>query len=180
MNEATCKKDSVTVARIEKMHPKIRSEVVEIYDQICKALTGRAFCRFSYTLRTFAEQNELYAIGRTVKGNNPRPAVPMGDKVTNAQGGQSYHNYGLALDIVLIVDGKEASWDMVKDFDGDGIADWMEVVNIFTRYGWEWGGNWAGKLHDGPHFQKTLGKSVKDLQQLHATGRMDENKYVIL
>lgn len=31
---------------------------------------------------------------------------------------------------------------MKKDFDGDGKADWMEVVAVFKKYGWEWGGDW--------------------------------------
>ena len=31
----------------------------------------------------------------------------------------SYHNYGLAIDIVLIIDGKSASWEIKKDFDGE-------------------------------------------------------------
>lgn len=39
-------------------------------------------CRFAYTLRTFAEQDALF---------NAKP------QVTKAKGGQSYHNYGLAI-----------------------------------------------------------------------------------
>jgi peptidoglycan L-alanyl-D-glutamate endopeptidase CwlK len=35
-----------------------------------------------------------------------------------------------------------ASWDIKTDFDGDGKADWMEIVAIFKRYGFEWGGDW--------------------------------------
>ena len=31
-------------------------------------------------------------------------------------------------------------------------------------YGWEWGGDW--KFTDLPHFQKTLGKSIKQLQTI--------------
>ncbi len=109
-------------------------------------------CRFAYTLRTNQEQNDLYAIGRTKPGK----------KVTNAKGGQSYHNYGMAVDIVLIIDGKTASWDTKGDFDNDGKSDWQEVVAIFKRYGWEWGGDW--KFTDYPHFQKTFGLSIADLQ----------------
>ena len=102
-------KDPKTLERIQLMHPKLRAEVATIYDEICGALRGKAFCRFTYTLRTFKEQDDLYAIGRTKPGA----------KVTNAKGGYSFHNYGLALDIVLI-DGASASWDVKKDFDGDG------------------------------------------------------------
>jgi len=75
-------------------------------------------------------------------------------------------------DIVLILDkdgdGKfeTASWDVKSDFDGDGKSDWMEVVAIFKRHGWEAGIDW--KFYDAPHFQKTLGYSIAQLQALHA------------
>jgi len=50
------------------------------------------------------------------------------------------YNYGFAVDICLIVDGK-ASWDTAKDWDNDQVADWYECVKIFALHGWEWGGN---------------------------------------
>ena len=159
-------KDQKTLDRIKLLHPKLRDEVYDLYDDICEALKGRAICRFSHTLRTFAEQNALYAQGRTSPGS----------KVTNAKGGSSYHNYGLAIDIVLIVDGKTASWDMKTDFDKDGKSDWQEVVTIFKQYGWEWGGDW--KFFDGPHFQKTFSKSVRELLTLHANGKVDDHGFV--
>jgi peptidoglycan L-alanyl-D-glutamate endopeptidase CwlK len=149
--------DKPTLDRIQLLHPKLREEAMQIYLEICDALKGKAMCRFAYTLRTFAEQDALF---------NAKP------QVTKAKGGQSYHNYGAAIDIVLIVDkdgdGKfeTASWDVKSDFDGDGKSDWMEVVAIFKRYGWEWGGDW--KFYDAPHFQKTLGYSIVQLQALHA------------
>ena len=154
-------KDQITLDRIKLIHPKLRDEVNEIYEEICEALSGRANCRFSYTLRTFAEQDILFK------------KVP---KVTNSSGGFSYHNYGLAIDIVLILDGKSASWEIKKDFDGDGKADWMEVVAIFKSFGWEWGGDW--KFYDAPHFQKTLGYSVRQLLALHQAGKVDEHGFV--
>jgi peptidoglycan L-alanyl-D-glutamate endopeptidase CwlK len=149
--------DKPTLDRIQLLHPKLREEAMQIYLEICDALKGKAMCRFAYTLRTFAEQDALF---------NAKP------QVTKARGGQSYHNYGLAIDIVLILDkdgdGKfeAASWDVKSDFDGDGKSDWMEVVAIFKRYGWEAGIDW--KFYDAPHFQKTLGYSIAQLQALHA------------
>ena len=159
--------DQRTLDRIKLMHPKLRDEVGEIYGEICKVLTGKAFCRFTYTLRTFKEQDELYAKGRTAPG-----AI-----ITNAKGGLSMHNYGLALDIVLIRDGA-ALWDVKADLDGDGKADWMEIVQIFKEHGWEWGGNW--KFYDAPHFQKSFGKSVRELLALKNQGKVDSQGYVIL
>ncbi len=156
-------KDQITLDRIKLLHPKLRDEANEIYDEICAALLGRAICRFTHTLRTFAEQDALFK------------KVP---KVTNSRGGFSYHNYGLAIDIVLIVDGKNASWDVKGDYDKDAKSDWMEVVEIFKQYGWEWGGNW--KFYDAPHFQKTFGKSVRELLALHQAGKVDAQGFVKL
>lgn len=162
--------DKVTLERIQLMHPKLREEVMQIYIEICDALKGKALCRFSHTLRSFAEQDALY---------NQTP------KVTKAKGGQSYHNYGLAIDIVLCVDkdgdGKHesASWDTKLDFDGDGQSDWMEVVAIFKRYGWAWGGDW--KFYDAPHFEKTLGFSTVQLLAMYNAKKFIPNtNYLVL
>jgi peptidoglycan L-alanyl-D-glutamate endopeptidase CwlK len=163
--------DLITLDRIKLLHPKVREEALQIYEDICQALTGKAICRFSFTLRTIAEQNKLFAQGRTIAGKI----------VTRARGGHSYHNWGLAIDIVLIkdVDGDgdydKAVWDTNTDFDGDNKSDWMEVVQIFKEYGWEWGGDW--KFVDAPHFQKTFGYSVRQLLNMHAAGNV-KNDYV--
>jgi peptidoglycan L-alanyl-D-glutamate endopeptidase CwlK len=167
-------KDQKTIERIQLLHPKLRDEALEMYDEIVDALTGSAACRFAYTLRTFAEQDVLYAQGRSKPGK----------VVTNAKGGQSYHNYGLAIDIVLLVDKDKngsfetASWDVKTDFDKDAKADWMEVVQIFKRYGYEWGGEW--KFKDDPHFQKSFGKSIYELKALHTAGKVDKNGFVLI
>ena len=157
-------KDQITLDRIKLLAPEVRAEAEQLYDEICEALKGRAICRFSHTLRTNAEQEALYAIGRTKPGK----------KVTNARAGQSWHNYGRAIDIVLLVDRdkngtfESASWETNVDFDGDGRADWREIVDIFKRYGWEWGGEW--KFTDMPHFQKTGGASIMHMQKLYPDG----------
>lgn len=168
------KKDAVTLERIKLLHPKLREEADLIYTEICEALSGKAMCRFSHTLRTFKEQDDLFAKGRTTPG-------PV---VTKAKAGLSMHNYGLAIDIVLIVDkdgdGKfeSASWDVKSDFDGDRKSDWQEVVTIFKQYGWTWGGDW--KFYDAPHFEKPMGYSVKQLLDLYNKKKVDENNYVLI
>lgn len=130
--------DTPTKNRIALLHPSVRCEMTLIIDEINRNLTGRSQVRISQGLRTFAEQDALY---------KQRP------KVTNAKGGQSIHNYGFAVDIVLIIDGKTASWDIKKDWDGDKVADWDECVKVFAKYGWSWGGNWTS-FKDMPHFDK--------------------------
>lgn len=155
--------DKVTLERIQLLHPKIRKEAETIYTtQIVPALTGKASCRFAYTLRTFAEQSALYAQGRTKFYDSHGRKLGV---VTNAKAGQSLHNYGLALDIVL-VKGSTASWNDTIDYDKDGKADWMEIVKIFKNNGWEWGGDWKS-IKDKPHFQKTFGYNWKQLLAKH-------------
>jgi hypothetical protein len=56
-------------------------------------------------LRTFKEQDDLYAQGRTEAGRI----------ITNARGGQSFHNYGRAIDYVPLKNGK-ADWDDEKNY----------------------------------------------------------------
>lgn len=170
-------KDKITLDRIKLMHPNLRKEVESMYHLFTEALTGKAICRFAYTLRTYKEQNDLFALGRTVANPNGKTAKrPFGSKVTNARGGQSYHNFGLAFDIVLLKDtegtGKfnKASWETNVDFDGDGKPDWQEIVTIAKQHGWEWGGDW--KFTDMPHFQKTFGLSVVELNGLVQSGKV--------
>jgi len=153
--------DQLTLDRIQLLHPKLRAEADHIYrEQIFPALNGRASCRFSFTYRSVEEQNALYEQGRTSLHDSHGAKLSI---VTNAKGGQSYHNYGLALDIVLVVNGNEV-WDTITDYEGDGTPTWTKIVNIFKtqNQGWEWGGDWTS-FKDLPHFQKRFGHKWEDL-----------------
>lgn len=101
-------------------------------------------------LRTIAEQDALYAQGRTKPGS----------RVTNARGGYSYHNFGVAVDFVLLMpDGKSVSWDTVRDGNSDKQVDWIQVVRIAKELGFAWGGDWVS-FKDMPHFDMTFGLST--------------------
>mgnify|MGYP003525610018 CR=1 FL=1 len=152
--------DKPSLAKIEKLHPSVREEVKKIVHECNTLLTGNSKVRIAQGLRTFAEQDALY---------KQRP------KVTNAKGGQSVHNYGFAVDIVLIIDGKTASWDVKKDWDGDKVSDWDECVKVFAKYGWSWGGNWHS-FKDMPHFDKIGYSNWRTLQ----TKPRDKDGYIIL
>lgn len=102
-------------------------------------------------LRTIAEQNGLYAQGRTKPGQI----------VTNAKGGYSYHNFGVAIDFALLLPNGGVSWDTKRDGDGDGIPDWDEVVADAKSLGWVWGGDWKS-FKDLPHFQMDFELSTGD------------------
>lgn len=158
-------KDQVTLQRIQQLHPKLINEANQIYNEISTILTGKAMCRFAYTIRTFAEQAELYAQGRTKLFDAQGRKLGV---VTKAAAGKSMHNYGLAVDIVLVKDAdgngtfETASWEDTVDFDKDGKADWLEIVAVFKKYGWSWGGDWSS-FKDKPHFEKSFGYNISQL-----------------
>lgn len=137
--------------RIQLLHPIIREQVSLLTNQANEQLKGRSQMRIVQGFRSFDEQQALYNQGRTTSGKI----------VTNAKPGQSFHNYGLAIDFALLIDNKTISWDMKADFDNDTVADWMEVVKVFTRGGFEWGGLW--KFKDYPHFQLVKGYTWQQL-----------------
>ena len=82
--------------------------------------------------RTYAEQDALYAQGRTAAG----------DIVTNARGGYSNHNFGIAFDIGVFSGNRYLPESPLHKAVG---ALGMEL-------GLEWGGNWK-TIVDQPHFQ---------------------------
>jgi len=83
-------------------------------------------------LRTYAEQDALYAKGRTAPG----------PKVTNARGGYSNHNFGIAFD-VGVFSGSSYLQESPK---------YKAVGVLGMDMGLEWGGNWTS-IVDQPHFQ---------------------------
>ena len=154
--------DQLTLYRIETAHPRIRVELRNYYIEINRRLPKGVRLRFSWVYRSYKEQDLLHA---------KRP------KVTNAKGGQSIHNYGLAFDIVILF-----------DLDGNGTfetASWKQdkyfklVVNFFKSKGYTWGGDW-NSFKDNPHFQKDFGYTGRTL--IDAPKKLDDNgiEYPIL
>lgn len=165
--------DEISLKRINTLHPLIRAQALEVFTEVTLRLTGRAKCRITFALRTMAEQQVLYNQGRTPESKKKKEPI-----VTNAAPGQSYHNWGLAVDFALIIDEKVASWDAKTDWDKDRQADWMEVVQVFKSYGWDWGGDWV-TFKDMPHFEKRTINKVKyhwrDLMKM----KRDKDGYVV-
>lgn len=151
--------DKISLQRINLMHPKLRAEALKAYNHINSKILGKGVrLRLTSTLRTFKEQDALYAEGRTVPGTIK----------TKARSGFSFHNYGLAFDIVILLDKDgdgvftEVSWSTVADHDKDGIADWKEVAVYLKSLGWTWGGDFKN-MYDPPHFEKTFGYTANQL-----------------
>lgn len=116
---------------------QVNSILAEKAREIISILEIRFDCKVEITsgFRSFAEQTELYAQDRTKSGA----------KVTNAQAGQSFHNFGLAVDVVKIVEGKAIWTD--ENF-------WLSLRNLAVTRGLVSGYDW--KFQDKPHVQ--LGK----------------------
>lgn len=131
--------------KLSGVHSSIANKAREL---IIKAHEEGIFIIITQGLRTIKEQNELYEQGRTKPGKI----------VTNARGGYSYHNYGLAFDFCVcdIVGGKLVpNWFVDKR--------WKRVGELGKKLGLEWGGSWTS-FKDYPHFQLTFGLSLSQLR----------------
>lgn len=130
-----------------KLHPAVRERLAAL--QIRMLEIGYHVIPIA-GFRSVEEQNKLYAQGRTTPGKI----------VTNAKGGQSYHNFGLAVDVV---------------FEDEGVPSWDEKLPWGTLgkegkvFGFEWGGDFK-RFRDRPHFQFTKGFSTKKLLDIYLTG----------
>ena len=170
-------RDVVSIERANKLHPAIRQEVIDTITKIeNESFPSTIRIRIVQGLRTIEEQNELYAQGRT------RP----GSIVTNAKGGSSYHNYGLAFDFVIMYDKdnngsyEAVSWDVNYDFDKDGVKDWQEVVKAFKTLGYTWGGDFKS-IVDSPHIEKTFSHNWRDLlEKYNSKDFISTTSYVML
>lgn len=148
--------DTHSDQRIATAHPRAKAKFIELIVKADQELGKKL--RVTSGLRTIAEQNELYAQGRT----KPGPVV------TNAKGGSSYHNFGLAIDVVEI-NGGQALWNN---------PDWNKIGSFGKKLGLEWGGDWTS-IKDKPHFQMSFGKSTGQLLALYNAGQRDA-EYVFL
>ncbi len=132
------------------LKPKVKALALELQKK-CKE--AEIDIVFTCTLRSVAEQNKLYAKGRTLPGKI----------VTNARGGESFHNYGVAFDICPVINGKAIFND---------ISLFNRVGKIGINLGLEWGGEWK-KFIDKPHFQYTAGYSLNAFKN----GKIDWRKF---
>ncbi|GAB3930048.1 peptidoglycan-binding protein [Mucilaginibacter myungsuensis] len=102
---------------IRHLHPTVRAAVVKTYVQLqAEGIPFKVFEAFRHPER----QSELYAQGRTKPGSI----------VTYAKPWSSYHQYGLAVDLVLMLDG-EWSWNT----SGSKAAWWARMNQIGTQEG---------------------------------------------
>lgn len=105
--------------------------------------------------RSPEQQTALYAQGRTKPGSI----------VTNAKAWQSWHNYGLAIDLGLFRAGK------YLDSSAPKLAAqiYAELGAIAAAHGIEWAGTWK-TFKEGPHFQFTGGITQAEAKKRYLAG----------
>ena len=105
--------------------------------------------------RSYQEQDKLFRQGRF---GNPGPVV------TNARGGQSNHNFGIAWDIGIF-DGKGKYLGDSPLYKKAGqIATSAGIANL------EWGGNWTS-FKDQPHYQHATGLTISQVRARFEAGQ---------
>jgi len=139
--------DPRTTANINTLLPSARVRASEF---MAACIDANIPLKIICGTRTCAEQDALYEQGRTKPGK----------VVTNARGGHSWHNFGIAWDIgVFTPDGKtylpESPYYRQAGLIGEGL-------------GLEWGGRW--KFADEPHFQLKLGLTLAQCRERVARG----------
>ncbi|MFJ5714545.1 M15 family metallopeptidase [Neobacillus sp. NPDC093127] len=133
-----------------ELHPIVKERTKQLVQQ---AADKGIVIVITDGFRSADDQNRLYEKGRSAEGSI----------VTYAKGGESYHNFGLAIDFALKTPSGNVIWDMEYDGNKNGKADWTEVVSLAKALGFEWGGDWA-KFKDYPHLQMNFGLTIADLQ----------------
>ncbi|MCA9489736.1 MAG: M15 family metallopeptidase [Myxococcales bacterium] len=105
--------------------------------------------------RDYRQQDDLYAQGRS------RP----GRVVTNAPGGRSWHNYGVAADLTFSDESGQPHWPE----NGDYAQLWRRYGAVAQNNGLTWGGNWQNP--DRPHIEYHPGYTASQARQLEPTLR---------
>jgi peptidoglycan LD-endopeptidase CwlK len=143
--------DTVSELRLSQVYPGLADKVRAMAAQLeAEAID----IRVTQGLRTMAEQEALYAQGRTADGSI----------VTNARAGFTWHQFGLAIDVVPLSP-QGVDWDTSHPV-------WARIVDIGTGLGLVSGAEWR-TFPDWPHFQLTGRFPVTpndEARQLLATG----------
>lgn len=133
---------------IATLHPKIRLSAY----RACRAAELKGYNIFLLEgYRSWRRQFWLYK-------NTP---------YTHANAGESYHNYGLAVDVYVV------------DASGKKNNPTPEVVTIFKQNGFSWGGDWRS-FKDYPHFQKHFGIHWSILLKRIKEHKVNSDGYVII
>jgi peptidoglycan L-alanyl-D-glutamate endopeptidase CwlK len=137
--------------------------LLPVTQRAARLFLSRAKANFAaYTVRvlsgtrTYAEQDLLYKKGRF--GNSP-------PKVTNAKGGQSNHNFGIAWDIGIFDGGKYLTGNNTRETN-----IYKQLASTVLSDDLEWGGNWVS-IVDMPHYQLKLDLGLSEVRNHFEAGK---------
>lgn len=124
---------------LKELHPKAKHLMKDFIKEVEERTGYKVYITSGY--RSFAKQEELKAQGHT-----------------NTSAGNSYHNYGLGLDVNLV---KDDVW--VKK--GSSYNTWANtgVIQIANEYGLRWGGDFSN--YDPVHFDLGNYFTISQLKQ---------------
>ena len=142
---------------VKQLHPDLQKKV----DQLIKLCAKNGIkIGIGECVRTKAEQDALYAKGRTSSGRI----------VTNCKGSSysSMHQWGVAFDFYLIMD-VDGDGKTSDDAYNDKTGLFEKVGKLGQSIGLEWGGSWKS-IVDKPHFQlPDWGSTASKLKQKYGT-----------
>jgi peptidoglycan LD-endopeptidase CwlK len=141
--------DSRSETQLVRLHPKAQ-EAARIF--LGKVRAAGIEARIISGTRTYAEQDALFRQGRF---GNPGP------RVTNARGGQSNHNFGIAWDIGIFKDGRYLPES----------PSYAKAADAGLTAGLEWGGNWVS-IQDRPHYQLETGLPISAVREKFEQGQL--------
>jgi hypothetical protein len=149
-------------------HPELQRRVLELVRLGWK--NGLSFA-VHMALRSWEVQRALYLQGRTTLEEvnmqrsiaGMKPIVSAENRiVTKADAGSSWHNYGLAVD--LVEDGDPTmtgiQWSWKNNFN------YLKLGALGKEVGLSWGGLWKS-FKDYPHFEMTGGLSLGEAKRLY-------------
>lgn len=139
------KQTDATKAKLKTLDPDFEDLIIRLINHCHERGIN---VQVAQALRTNAEQQALYDVGRTKPGKI----------VTNAKPGTSFHNFAAAADLFFLNDKGEPHWN-VNGFK----KVWAVAVEIgLDKEGLVWGGNFTS-FKDYPHFQ--MGNSLQEAKK---------------
>ncbi|MFS0904116.1 D-alanyl-D-alanine carboxypeptidase family protein [Priestia aryabhattai] len=142
-----------SLKELEGVHPTVAEKALQVVNQAYEKGINIAV---TSGFRSFEEQAKIYGQSRKsyiYKGK--QYGAPKEDHVTNAEPGESIHNYGLAVDFTVFDNDSKPIWEGPQ---------YTQISVLGKSLGFSWGGDWKGKLKDKPHYEFTFGLTLKQLQ----------------
>lgn len=132
--------DTVSSARLSLVCPKVSDLAYQLDSRLAQE---NIVIRVVQGLRSWSEQQALWQKGRDANGHVTDPGIV----VTNAPPGHSWHEFGMAIDVVPMDDGQPC-WNLSD-------PRWARIVAVGESLGFYSGSHFVHPKPDWPHLQLT-------------------------